>query len=420
MKTENTEHIKMLINGCGQVAQGFYRVAVVDAATDKVIWEMPEFKKNLILNQGMDLVATTVWANVMKIAVAGTGTRPNSIASQTDTASQSGTTVTKVGAVTDFTTDAAVGDIIKFSTLEEAIVTSVTDANHVQVTPSQTVGSTSFTIWKTAQVGLQTETKRAGNGSPVGSAYLTGTGNCGTTFSGNIVSHRRTFDFATEVGLVNYTEIGVATSTTVVNTNVFSRVLLDSAVPVDNGQKLRVIYQLNITFNPGTPSSKSATISGWPVSPAAGTAGTEQVQAWILATISSSDGGTSTDSGGLTALDPTGSGSVAVWCSPSSAALGTVGTSPDRSTNAGESPVVTLASYTSGSYQRDKTGVLAVATIPRNDIRSMGFGTTGPNVFFSYQAAHIAFTFLFNEAQTKTNTQTLSLTFRFSWSRVLA
>lgn len=37
-----------------QQFEGFYKVSVIDWKTNGVIWEQPEWNKNLILNQGMD------------------------------------------------------------------------------------------------------------------------------------------------------------------------------------------------------------------------------------------------------------------------------------------------------------------------------------------------------------------------------
>jgi len=398
----------LLINGVSAKLQGFYKVAIV-GPDDKIVWEMPEFKKNLILNAGMDLVATNSFANCFAYACAGTGTRPTSIASLATNASQAANTVTSSGGLIDFTTDAAVGDVIKFSTLEEATITSITDAHHVQASPSQSVASTSFTIWKTAQVGLQTEVKRS-------NTYLAGSGNCGTTIVGNVVELKRTTDFSTEAGPVNYTEIGFSPSSTP-NTNVFSRILLGSPVALTSGQRLRVVYQLNVTCTPDTARSKTAVISGWPVSPSVNTDGNEQLQNLLIGGVDTSGAGFSN------ALDPSNN-AAQIWVSPDSSALGTLGGSiPDRSTNASRE-TVTLASYSNGTYLRDKTGTFDVGEANRNDLRSMGIGIFipggfGPDTLPTMPSAQ-GLTFLFAQAQTKANTQTLSLTFRFTWGRTLA
>src|SRR5215472_7590495 len=98
------ENISYLVNGVETKMQGLYKVAVVDSATGKVVWEMPKFEKNLILNGGMDLVNSTRWADLLLAGICGTGTRPNSYASGATTASQSGgTTVTSTGGTLDFT-----------------------------------------------------------------------------------------------------------------------------------------------------------------------------------------------------------------------------------------------------------------------------------------------------------------------------
>lgn len=399
----------MLINGVDSKVQGYYKVAVVDDATEKVVWEMPDFERNLILNGGMDLIASNRWADLFLYGIVGTGTRPNSIDSGATNASQSTTTVTASGGSINFTTDAAVGDVIKWGSGETANVVSITDSTHVTVDVSQTVASGHFVIWKTAQTGLQTETRRS-------NTYLTGSGNCGTTVVSNAVQMKRTIDFPTEVGPVTYTEVGFSPVVTA-NTSVFSRILLSVPIPVSAGQRIRLVYQLNVSLTPTSPASKTAAIGGWPVAPSVNTDGTEQVQGVLTSSV---------DTAGATVfsaacMDPSDTAFTTMFVSPSSAALGTIGGAiPDRSANAGVASPVTKAAYTNGQYYIDKTGVFDVATGNRTDLRSMGVTTTGGGSGGAPLPFSTGFTFLFSQVQAKANTQTLSLTFRFLWSRTLA
>jgi hypothetical protein len=307
---------------------------------------------------------------------------------------------------------AAAGDVIKWDSGPQANVVSVTNANAIVVDVSQTVAAGTFVIWKTSQTGLQTEVQRS-------NTYLTGTGNCGSSWASNVLSMKRTIDFATETGGGHtYTEVGVSPTTTA-NTSTFCRILLGSAITVAAGQRLRLIYQLNLTIGPSTANAKTAAISGWPVSPATDTTGNEQIQ--NNGTISTVVTAGYTDTSGGLGLEPCDTGSSGIWISNSSNALAAFGAQNDRSAGYYNnlSTSITKAAYTSGNYYCDKTTVFDVTQANSTTLRSMGIGGyvasmgTLPN---SLQAL----TFLFNQNQSKTNTQTLSLTFRFAWSRTLA
>jgi len=223
--------------GLGQTLQGFYKVSAVDAKTDGVKWES-DWNKNLILNQGMDAVESIYIADLTKYAVAGNGNRTNNIAGGTSTITQAGATITlspvPITGLSDFTSSylnyplgaAEVGDMLVYSTSESRVTAVNPDGIHLTVTPSYTIGTgTTFVIWKTTQVGLNNELKRAG-GSITGAPYLAGVGNCGSTSgsaTSSIVTHRRTYDFTSESIDTTYTEIGTSwDSTSPSPTSVFS------------------------------------------------------------------------------------------------------------------------------------------------------------------------------------------------------
>ena len=412
-----TEQKRSIIRGIGQIAEGLYKVMVVDAATEKVVYESP-WGKNLILNQGMDEVASRVWCNCFTHGICGTGTQPNTVDSVTDTASQSGTTVTSVGGTVDFTTDAAVGDMIKWDGGAEARITSVTSALIVEVTPSQSVGSDLYTIYKTARVGLQIETKRT-------STYLSGAGNCETVQSGTTLQNRRSYDFTTEVGNVTYTEVGVGWAASG-PTTVFSRIVLNTPVSLVSGQKLRLVYQLNLTLSPSTPQVKNLPVGGWPVLPSVNTDGQECIQKLGISSVGSS--GTTATFAGVVAqvLDPGATNSVSFGrmfaLSTASTALSAFGSAVTRATTAFLCSVApTNSSYTPLSFQLDVSTVFQVADAVSAALRSICMGArNSAGSQEPYDANHQAFTFLFDQVQTKTNTQTLTFTVRFTWTRVLA
>ena len=245
--------------------------------------------------------------------------------------------------------------------------------------------------------------------------YLTGTPYCGTTITGNLIAMRRTYDFTAEVGTVNYTEVAVGWSNTGL-TSIFSRILLSVPVSVTAGQQLRVTYQLQVTVLPSASFSKTAIINGWPVAPAASTDGVEAVQFIGLSQVNTGGGTTQVDSG-LTASEPAQTGTIGVFLSPDATAPAAFGSSVSRSSG----PALisaTAAAYIAGTYYVDKSGTFPVGSGNATNWRSMGFGSHSPNLWFAWNSTTMVF--VFTEAQTKLNTHTLTLTWRFSWSRVLS
>lgn len=84
------------------------------------------------------------------------------------------------------------------------------------------------------------------------STYLTGSGNCGTSYGGYDQINRRTYDFTEEVSNQNYTELGFSHAD---SGNLFSRLLISGGtVSVLIGQSLRVVYDLTTTLGGVTGS----------------------------------------------------------------------------------------------------------------------------------------------------------------------
>jgi hypothetical protein len=414
----NNEHYK----GLGQTFQGYYKAKVVNDSTNEVTWES-DWSKNLILNQGMDAIYSQNIADLTLYGIAGTGTRPNSISGQSSEITQSGTNAflnIRTG-MTDFTSSngsypaaVEVGDIIKYSNNSESMVSTVTDGFNLVLSTNYTftTGQT-FVVWKTAQIGMDTEVKRSND-------YVTGTGNCETTTNWNVRTWRRTYDFSTEVVGQSYNELGVGWASSGA-TNVFSRILVGSPIIVDIGFKLRLIYDLVGTFTPTASVPITASIGGWPVIPSVNTHGVESLQNFLTTTVSTS--GVTDPSTGM--LDPAfvssaGPKYVVAFVSPNSSSLSTFATGSDRSTNYGLGGTATKASYIANSYYVDKTSVLPIGQGNRTDIRTIGMGRYNGSTSTPAQAANIVIAMLFNQTQSKNSAQTLSLTYRSSWARTLA
>jgi len=275
-----------------QRAQGVVQCQVVEAG--KVVRSYAP-QKNLILNAGLNLVcASFVWGDCFSACVAGTGTTITNVASgAAQNGSGAATTFTGPGSF-DFTTYAAVGDMLKMtsgsSSGSEVRILTVTDATHVEYTPSGTLSSGEFTVYKTSQVGLATESKRT-------NTYLTGAGNCGSSMSGSNAILKRTFDFSAEVGSVTYNEIGLSYTLSAGN-NLFSRIKLAVGIALTVGQQLRVIYTLTIALSPTSLTAATYTISGWPVLPSTSLDGDQQWQMPGIVGIDTSGANAIVDAGG--------------------------------------------------------------------------------------------------------------------------
>lgn len=414
--------------------EGHYKVAIVDANGNE-IWRQPKWEKNLILNQGMDALAGTYLADVMKYAVAGTGslptggggtTRVNSITSSYSSASviEGGLQLdVQPGGIQNFNTEIwggwsgslAAGDIIQFADGTEVKVGSVS-ATTAGVTPTNTVATQSFTIWKTSQTGMQGEVKRGGSGI-AGSAYLTGVGNCGSSTVLNRVVYLRTYDFATETTPKIYSEVGVAWTSTVGANTVFSRIVLPQTVSIDTSQRLRLVYQLGVTFTPTSSQYvNGAIVTGWPVAPSNNTNMTQSIQQmWVSSIDTNGNSGTS-----YASLEPPAvSSNCAFFGSSNSQSLVTFGTTPiNRSTfGAADIAYSTADSYVLGSYQQYKNATFELAQLNYQNLRSFGFGPHAPSSYYAYRET--AFVMLFEQSQSKYNTQTLTMTYKWNWSRVL-
>jgi hypothetical protein len=265
----------------GITARGHLKCQVVDARTRRVVRDHG-WQKNLILNQGLDMVAVRPWADCFTNAAAGTGTPTLSVDPAPTLLSQNGVVLTLSGGAfvfTDTATDA--GKTVKWISGQEAVIVSVDSPTQARVADAKTIfPAKSFKIFSTNETGLQSEVGR-------NVSYFTGEFGCGTTLSSGtgVVTLRRSLDFAPEVGSITYTEVGLS-HTGSAGANLFAEILLQVPVLVNPGQFLRVIYDLQLGVAPVIPFTRNASISGWVAS------GFDVLETWGLMGV---------DSNGLTA-----------------------------------------------------------------------------------------------------------------------
>ena len=58
--------------GFAHTLEGSFKLSVIDAKTNEIIREQSEFQRNLILNDGMNLVATYQYTDLITYCIAGT------------------------------------------------------------------------------------------------------------------------------------------------------------------------------------------------------------------------------------------------------------------------------------------------------------------------------------------------------------
>ena len=414
---------------------GKYRVQVVDAPSQTIVADYG-WKPNLILNVGLDAVASVLIGSLSAYGIAGTGSRPNYITSSTSTITQSGayiglsdfsgmTSFTQsvfTNGTSSYTSSVNIGDLIIDQDLSQSMVVgisgsllAVTGSNLTYITPK------TFTVWKTSQSGLQSENQRVQNYFP-GSSSAVGW-NCGTVFSGSTVTLRRTYTFNVESATQSYTEVGCSWASL---GNAFSRVLFPAPLTLSPLQQLRMTYDLVASYGPFYPVYKTASITGWPVLPSTDTSGTESLQNLTTTTIDTNGAVAGTgpfNIGG--AIEPAGSGqSFCVFASTINTPLitGSANTQSNAVTRPGDytSGPSFLTPYVNGTYTLAKYGTLSIYQATSSQIYSIGFGTLyGFITIWPYDTNGQCMAFVFNQPQTKTNLQTLTLGWRWNWNRTI-
>ena len=401
--------------GINQHFAGYYRAGIVNPVTDEVEWKVEG--KNLILTQGLNNLYNMSVADQTLYGVCGVGTRPNSLDSGGSQISQSGGTVylsNNGGSITDFTSSYSnvyasivqVGDTISCSNGQLTVTAVNGNGVNLTVFPSYTYSPQGFIVFKTSQVGLQSEISRS-------NSYFGGAGNCGTTFLTNTATHRRSYDFPILLSDMQYNELGVGWASTGAST-VFSRILI-TPITVLAGFYLRVVYDLQTSWSPTGSIYGAVSIGGWPVSPSTSMMGTHSVQKFLCSYVNTS--GASVNS--LAPLDPyyiyVAPYYWSVWASQNSQSLAAFGSAVDRTTGYSYSTTQGSKAAYANDYISDKTGV--VGNFVSNQIRSVGFGVQGSGADPA-GSTYQAYTFVFNEPQTLQGTQTLSLTFRYTWTGI--
>lgn len=412
---------------------GRYKIQVVE--NGRIVEDRP-WKRNLILDQGLDWLLlgasgsrTPVargWEYLVRYCVVGTGTTPTVRDSVAATVTCVGTTATASEA---FFEAGDAGRTLKLDSGEFSRIATYNSPTEVILEQSVTAGPSLFAVHYTNQQAMASEVKRT-------ATYLTGTGNCGSTISGDDTTIRRTFDFSTEASPQNYTELGWSWASTVSELSgntLFSRTLISGgSVTVLAGQQLRVIYDLTLTCSNTGLNTGAITINGWPVSPATDTNGAWRWQHRGMPSLNTS-GATQIDTGGgywfpCTLVD-TGAGEVYYGfhpftnnVAPPAFMSGSEPSLTDPPNLPGfASRLSAMSAYTAGSFTRTLGPSPYFAANVINSTSLRGYAIYGanysfPNWLLTYKALHVTF----DQNQTKVDTHRLRFPgFTMSVSREL-
>lgn len=352
-----------IVNG----VYGQYKWQVLDSQSQEIVHQSPTLK-NYIFNSGLDFVATYNWADCFRYCRLGNQTNPTS---------STGTYESLYGA---------------------ALQAPVLGASGVSGPPYYTgiVGAPYFFS---------------------GCITLPITGEDGCT-SG--LKMRRTFDFGEnpvgeffENNDIVYTEIGWSPES---GGALFSRIITNTGDPnihvpisVKEGQFLRVIYELTVSFPSG------ATLYDNPITGYEGnSSGQAKIQLLGLSCVNETGGTTFWDSASG-ANEP--SRYAYGWLSDSSDPLALIGSKVDRSTGNFYSQRAHLFNYTNNTFERVKRMFVSGDYAVNSGWYSFGLGASGTGINDARAANNNTFSYLFDTGFNKEQDYILNVLFKYSWDR---
>ncbi|WP_043582305.1 uL14 family ribosomal protein [Geminisphaera colitermitum] len=358
-----------------------YRIEVINP--DGMLADSRPWKKNLILDWGLNAIANYRWNEVTRYAVAGTGAKPTRRDSAAVTFTQTAKTVT---ASAGFFEAEDAGRLLKLNTGEELRIEAVPDAVTATVkTSRESAEPTPGTIWYVNQTGHETEVMRTdtyGNAADDNTVVL---------INGSVVM-KRTYIFAPVTQQRTIREIGWALYS---DSALFGRdVLAGAGVTLVTGQQLKVVLELDIAVSPLAPE---------PAGPfwQAGISGQAQFENlnWGHR------------------FHPSGTYNyyIPVFLSDSLDAFKQPGLEAQAGALTGTTKTVepVRAAYVSGSFQYTYRASFQLNDGNLPAVRCFGFG------WWDYQTFYPIFRIIFDQPQTKDSDHTLTLDFEISWGRVL-
>lgn len=215
-----------------------YETQIIDGKTGKVVKRNAP-KRNLILDQGLDQVASNSFFDLTRKCVLGDSTNPVKRDSGSVTVSISGEVAT---ASASFFESGDVDRLLKLDSGQEVYITGYTSATEVAVSGADDDSASEFTIWYVNETGHGNELVRTSN---LGSD----TDDNKSTWDGAKAEHKRTFIFPEETESRTYKEIGWSPASAT-GQNLFGRDLIPGGGDsISAGQRYKVVVKLQ--FEPG-------------------------------------------------------------------------------------------------------------------------------------------------------------------------
>jgi hypothetical protein len=374
-------------NTLKQTAVFRYRVGFIRNG----VRHLKPWRNNLILDSGLDKVATVQWANCFTNCLFGNqvSPEPSSRASGTTTFTVTGTTCVASGSY--FQSD-DVGRLIKFDGVGgEYYIQSYTSATQVTLTatPSPAITAETGTIWYVNRSALQSLHSTT-------ATYDTSGGACGTTDVANVRTMKRTFVGAAAGSPVTLTEIGFNNSAS--NSSLFDRDIIPGTLSLLTGDQPTAICELVVTISPNASTAAGNVATGFDSS--------GNYIACRMDTFSyvAASGATAT---GSTDFEPSQSTAMVAASVDFTFPTGMGNFSKPTTTGVDG---VSLGAYTNGQFYRDK-------------LQSFSTGVANHTIYaFIVQSGgglYINWVHKFTTPFTKTSAQTLSFSFRISWQRQL-
>lgn len=363
---------------------------------DGTIAEERPFKRNLILDQGLNYIGNQAsWCGCIANAVVGTGT--------TAVRKDSGATTLSMSASNHCIASAgffAAGDVgakIKFNSGEEVYITAFNSNTDVTCDQTLTVAAVAGTVWYVAQTGLTAETKRT-------NSLGTDSGDNGSTWASPTWTHKKTFIFSAEGAPITYNELGWS-YTNAAGANLFGRDLITGGIALGVAQQLKVVLNLQVTLSPvGGATVWTNTITG-------GFGGNGHIAVEDNRCVSRLD-----TSGNLVttfaSLEPTVATPGIQVATDSTALVADPATGHNLTGNLNAASGTAWAAYTPGNFYRDASVTFAVTEGNSTTLRSLGITISNSN---NLGLARI----LLDANATKDSSHTLQMTWRISWSRTL-
>lgn len=369
----------------------FYELSVME--NGRVIRKLPR-RKNLILDQGLNLMATVANAGLFTYAAVGTGTTETKRDSGTTTFTLTGTALVASG---NFFVAGDVGRLFKFDVNGgEFYLSAYTDPQNMTVSGAGgAIGPFEGTIWYVNQTGLVAETQRTST------VTVTPGENSGIWNAPEKAwEMKRTFLFPVVGAPVTLNEIGWSPSSGA-GGNLFGRDIIQPGVSLLAGQQLKASVTLRWYISPTVPTA-------W-VNPITGGFGDDGQYMFTA----------------IPADNPNAIHFPSWVCVPSAASfdlymstgapalpLATTVEAVTFNIYTNQLCVMTSAAYVTGSFKRDYTGSISSSGGVGSAWRSFVCLRGGASAWRDW---HV----LMNTPQTKANTHRLDLTFRISWGRTL-